>query len=184
MVTRTYLIRGDIANNGAVIVGGSDSFFWHNEPVAREGDAVYCPVCKQEAFIVCAGPRLPFTDLGKQVALSGDICACGCQPPPVFHASRPFTMTMTAGDAAERRTVVPSGFAATVQSLHSREAASHDQRIQLLDEISGQPLMNWRYRVTGENGQHEGLTDSEGFTTRVFADRATTVRLEVFGEEK
>ncbi|MEM5432508.1 PAAR domain-containing protein [Cupriavidus oxalaticus] len=47
MVTRTYLIRGDKANNGATISGGSDSYFWHNVPVAREGDAVYCPVCKR-----------------------------------------------------------------------------------------------------------------------------------------
>lgn len=35
MVTRTYLIRGDKANNGAIISGGSDSYFWHNVSVAR-----------------------------------------------------------------------------------------------------------------------------------------------------
>jgi uncharacterized Zn-binding protein involved in type VI secretion len=101
MVTRTYLIRGDKANNGATICGGSDSYFWHNVPVAREGDAVYCPVCKRAGTIVCVGPRVPCTDMGKEVALSGDICACGCQPAPVFYASRPFTMTMDAADPRE-----------------------------------------------------------------------------------
>ncbi|MFC4523220.1 PAAR domain-containing protein [Cupriavidus pinatubonensis] len=104
MVTRTYLIRGDKANNGAIISGGSDSYFWHNVPVAREGDAVYCPVCKRAGKIVCVGPRVPCSDMGKEVALSGDICVCGCQPAPVFYASRPFTMTVDARDLLEAGT--------------------------------------------------------------------------------
>lgn len=182
MVTRTYLVRGDKADNGAVIVGGSSSYSWHSKPVAREGDAVYCPVCKRPGVIVCVGPRIPSRDRGKEVALSGDICACGCRPAPVFHASRPFTMTITADHIAKLRVAMPSGFAATTQALHSGEPASYDQRIQLLDEGSGRPLANWRYRLIGDTGTHEGHTDSNGFTTPVFADRAATVRLEVFGE--
>lgn len=182
MVTRTYLIRGDRANNGAIISGGSDSYFWHNVPVAREGDAVYCPVCKRAGRIACVGPRVPCSDMGKEVALSGDICVCGCHPAPVFYASRPFTMTIVSEEVAQRQSAAPNGFAATVRAQQSGGATSHDQRIQLLDEASGQPLANWRYCVTGENGTHEGRTDSNGFTTRVFADRPMTVRLEVFGE--
>ncbi|AQV95606.1 PAAR domain-containing protein [Cupriavidus necator] len=183
MVTRTYLVGGDKADNGAVIVGGSNSYFWHSKPVAREGDAVYCPVCKRPGVIVCIGPRIPSRDRGKEVALSGDICACGCQPAPVFYASRPFTMTINGDHVTKPPVVVPSGFAATAQALHSGEPASYDQRIQLLDETSGQPLANRRYRLIGESGSHEARTDSNGFTTPVFADRAATVRLEVFGED-
>ncbi len=154
MVTRTYLIRGDKANNGATISGGSDSYFWHNVPVAREGDAVYCPVCKRAGTIVCVGPRVPCTDMGKEVALSGDICVCGCQPAPVFYASRQFTMTIAAAEVGEHIAAPLGGVAATEQALHSLKTASHDQRIQLLDEISGQPLPNQRYRITGESGMN------------------------------
>ncbi|EON16031.1 hypothetical protein C265_29550 [Cupriavidus sp. GA3-3] len=91
-------------------------------------------------------------------------------------------MTITADHIAKLRVAMPSGFAATTQALHSGEPASYDQRIQLLDEGSGRPLANWRYRLIGDTGTHEGHTDSNGFTTPVFADRAATVRLEVFGE--
>ncbi len=101
MVTATYLIKGDKANNGTTIIGGSPGSSYEGNPTAREGDPVYCPVCKRTGIIVCVGPRWPSTDEGKEEALSGDVCACGCNPPPVFFASRPYTMTMTAEDAAQ-----------------------------------------------------------------------------------
>ncbi|WP_039015354.1 PAAR domain-containing protein [Cupriavidus sp. IDO] len=160
MLTRTYLIMGDKANNGATIIGGSPSSTYEGIPTAREGDPVYCPVCKQTGAIVCVGPRWPSSENGKEEALSGDICACGCNPPPVFHASRPYTMTMTAGDAAQwNRSHASSGGNSSAMSGYDEQV-----RVRTGDVlIEGYPY----FIETSDGRTFSGHLDESGRLPRV-----------------
>lgn len=46
--------------------------------------------------------------------------------------------------------------------------AKHDQRVRMVDLVTGEPLAGQRYRITMEDGQIiEGMTDSEGLTQTV-----------------
>jgi hypothetical protein len=70
--------------------------------------------------------------MGKEVALSGDICACGCQPAPVFYASRPFTMTMNAGDMREASA---SHFSPTEGETESQRKFVTEPTAGLVDDV-------------------------------------------------
>lgn len=136
MVTRTYLLRGDKADNGAVIVGGSANSTYDGIPTAREGDPVYCPVCKQTGVIVCVGPRWSSKDHGKEEALSGDICVCGCNPSPVFHASRPYVMVMTAEQAAAQ------GFGASLAPLAAATVGRVESAPYAMQKVAEENLVS------------------------------------------
>jgi uncharacterized Zn-binding protein involved in type VI secretion len=57
-------------------------------PVACEGDPIDCPACGTEGVIQCVRPRIPDHLNGKQLALSDDLCICGCSPPPKLIADQ------------------------------------------------------------------------------------------------
>ncbi|MFJ4290742.1 PAAR domain-containing protein [Cupriavidus sp. NPDC089707] len=155
MVTRTYLIKGDKADNGAVIVGGSPDSTYHGIPVARDGDPVYCPVCKRQGIIACTGPRWPYSDNGKEMALSGDICVCGCAKPPVFFASRPYTMTMTAEDVAEHCASYSTSYIGDTNSQVNDEVI--EEYFEIFDGVTGQPAEGYLYDLyaNGSRIQHQ-----------------------------
>ncbi|WP_316156885.1 PAAR domain-containing protein [Cupriavidus sp. BIC8F] len=185
MVTRTYLIKGDKADNGAMIIGGSPSSSYDGIPTAREGDPVYCPVCKRTGVIVCVGPRWPSSDDGKEEALSGDICACACNPPPVFHASRPNTMTMTAEDAAQwNRSYAPSsaGSPAISSPLQSADNGRFNDKY-VIREANGSPMPRTAYAIERQAGGIEyGETDEQGQTHLLSSvEEAETIRVYIAG---
>lgn len=164
VVTRTHLVKGDKATNGAVIIGGSATSTYEGIPTAREGDPVYCPVCKRTGVIVCVGPRWSSTEDGKEEALSGDICACGCMPPPVFQASRPYVMTMTSEDAARYQASEARGFAATASAPLARE--TYDEL--LIATAPSGPVAGYPFVVETSDGRVLfGYTDDLGRLPRI-----------------
>ncbi|MCX2901034.1 PAAR domain-containing protein [Pseudomonas mandelii] len=60
----------------------------NDQPMAREGDDVYCPECDSTGKIVLDGPRLNDRMEGRQAALEGDLCSCKCDPPPKLIANQ------------------------------------------------------------------------------------------------
>jgi hypothetical protein len=57
----------------------------------------------------------------------------------------------------------------------------HDQYFELLNELTGAPLVGYRYRMTWAGQSLEGVTDELGRTQKAEADRCETVKIEVFG---
>jgi hypothetical protein len=102
---RYFLAKGDRAGS-ATIIEGLDDCTCSNPPprvqIATLYMKTYCMACKREGFIAPKGPRWPGNaSNGKQWALSGDINACGCNPPPVFYAERGMSMTFTSAPAQD-----------------------------------------------------------------------------------
>lgn len=176
MITRTYLLQGDKASNGAVIIGGSTSSFYEGTPTAREGDQVYCPVCKQIGAIVCVGPRWSSTEEGKEEALSGDICVCGCKEPPVFYASRPYIMVMTGEESqafATGMAAEPSSKGSIEQVQGAPKYGATADATNVFDEMvvamaTDGPISDYPYFVETSDGRsHFGYTDAHGRLPRI-----------------
>lgn len=135
---RYFLARGD-RGGSATITEGLEFVTCSNPPprvqIATLYMKTYCTACKREGFIAPAGPRLPGTaPNGQQWALSGDINACGCSPPPVFHAERSMKMIVTSHEAAEpvkSRRVPMSEDEVPIASVAADIALDYDEQVRV-----------------------------------------------------
>ncbi|MCX4163678.1 MULTISPECIES: hypothetical protein [Paraburkholderia] len=164
-MTRTFLCKGDKADE-AVITEGLPGNTYSEGGAELELATVYmktyCHTCKKEGFICPSGPRLPgATENGKMWALSGDINICNCDPPPVFEATRNYTMTMDGEGAAQ---------SSTSQNVH-------DQHFLLLNS-DGSPIEGLRYCLQSEAGEIiKGNTTAHGITEKLTTDGVRGVKL-------
>ncbi|TCW83950.1 PAAR domain-containing protein [Burkholderia sp. SRS-46] len=86
---RYDIVKGDLTTVGGIVQAGDGTDMLHGREQAHEHDPVLCPVCKTVGKIVCDGPRISTTGPdGRQAALSDDLCACLCPPPPRLVASQ------------------------------------------------------------------------------------------------
>lgn len=88
MAQRFYITLGATTSAGGTVVSAASLMALDGVPVALEGDAVACPACNGAGLIAADGPRLPARDAGRLYALSGDLCLCGCEPPPRLVAAQ------------------------------------------------------------------------------------------------
>lgn len=87
-VRRNYIKKGDETTSGGVVLEGIESCYHHGTELSHLHAQVFCPRCKRTGTIAPSGPRWPGTMMGKTPALEGDLCLCGCEPPPVLIASQ------------------------------------------------------------------------------------------------
>lgn len=178
---RYALRNGDATSTGGILIASSDSMFHHGVRVGVEGDYATCPACK------AGGPVMnncyPAFDLdGKQVLVSGARVYCKCAKRPVVLPSQSdFTIEVNrAGAAGEAE---PESKMSTAGQLVRSNSHQYDRRVQLLDEGTGAPLVNRKYRLIRPAGSCEGRTDGGGFTNRITGDCAELVTFEIFGED-
>lgn len=88
MPQRFYITLGATTSAGGTVVSASSLMALDGVRVALEGDEIACPACDGVGIIGADGPRLPVRDAGRLHALSGDLCLCGCEPPPRLVAAQ------------------------------------------------------------------------------------------------
>ncbi|MCA8277205.1 hypothetical protein LGN17_32480 [Burkholderia sp. AU30280] len=175
---RHFLAKGDRGGN-AVITEGLEFVTCSNPPprvqIATLYMKTYCTACKREGFIAPEGPRLPGTGPnGQQWALSGDINACGCHPPPVFYAERGMRMVIGNEYLAAQKGQGSGNFQSTADD------AGYDEQYVLRSERTGSPLARVPYRIHTSSGKlFSGVTDCAGCTQRVATSRAENLRIEI-----
>jgi hypothetical protein len=108
---RYFLAKGDRAGAAVIVEGLPTSTYQGADGVCVELATVYmktrCDACKKDGYISPRGPRHAGTaENGQQHALSGDVNACGCNPPPVFHAVRTMSEIIGNGDIAQMSAAV------------------------------------------------------------------------------
>ena len=79
---RYHITEGAKTSAGGKVINATSGISIDGISGALEGDAIYCPACKSVGKIMSVGPRVPETWNGKPVALSDDLCICGCSSPP------------------------------------------------------------------------------------------------------
>lgn len=159
---KRYFIRvGDKTTADGIVTQGEDNFKHHGVSVSYHGAAIYCHGCKTVGHICSVPPYRPFSILGKQVALDNDICICKCSPPPRLIASQNTAFMSFDGEELSKM-----GFSSNGMALQkTSEPPAFDDRFQLLDAETGEPLVGFEYAIERANGEVEhGVTDSDGNT--------------------
>ncbi|MFD2366352.1 PAAR domain-containing protein [Pseudoduganella sp. GCM10020061] len=85
---RYHITEGAKTTAGGKVIAATSAMTIDGVKGALEGDPLYCPACKSAGKIMCVGPRIPETWNGKPVALSDDLCMCGCPTPPKLLANQ------------------------------------------------------------------------------------------------
>lgn len=156
MLKRRYHITlGARTTAGGVVTTATSACTIDGVDMAVEGDLVSCPVCQSDGKIVCDGPRLQEEWNGRQAALSDDLCACKCSPPPRLVAIQTYRSQDfgVADDDTPGNSLVPTN------------ATTEDEApIRLLDRANRQPYRNQPYRLEFPDKVIEGVTDEDGLT--------------------
>lgn len=85
---RNHIKKGDETTSGGVVLQGIEGCYHDGTELTHLGAAVRCPRCERTGKIAPTGPRWPGNMMGKTPALEGDLCLCGCEPPPVLVVSQ------------------------------------------------------------------------------------------------
>jgi hypothetical protein len=96
MRIRYVLCVGDRAG-GAVIIEGTGKTY-RGRRLAAVGMDTYCSACGQRGLIAPRGVRSPGPE--QQLALSGDVNLCGCEPAPVFELGHGMALAFAPEDVA------------------------------------------------------------------------------------
>jgi uncharacterized Zn-binding protein involved in type VI secretion len=145
----------DKTSHGGVAITGNPNYMIDGLPMLRTGDKAFCPIHSPHIFDII-GTGFPVDDTISVV--EGDLTTCGAvilaeeaSPEMIKHALRD----------------------------HSKDYA-YDQRFKVLNEATGEPSANRKYRITYSGGVVESTTDENGMTTAIKSDTAETIKLEVF----
>jgi uncharacterized Zn-binding protein involved in type VI secretion len=178
MGQRPFIVLGDTTDHGGVVVGASQVTLTHNRPIARVGDQVTCPKKGHGTTVIVTGDPTMIID-GQPAARHGDKCACGA----TLISSQVVSTTGDGGGAGGAGVHADGHAVATRSDYPSSTSAEveHDQHFELLNELTGAPLVGYRYRMTWAGQSVEGVTDEQGRTQRAEASQKEPVKIEVFG---
>lgn len=188
-MARPFIVIGDRTDHGGVVVGASGATVTHGKRIARMGDQVTCPKKGHGTTFIVSGDPTMIID-GQPAARHGDKCACGATL-----ISSQFVSTTADGGASDPQTASAAQAAGTAHvAQHASpkmaidEASgllvlSHDQFFVLTDELTGEPLAQWRYRMTCGDVTVEGTTDASGQTRKIATQDKSDVKIELLGVE-
>ncbi len=138
---------------------GVEKNSWNGFPLAVEGQKIQCPKCRSIGVIKTAGTRISNKINGLEKALDGDLCICGCYPPPRLISN---ISHYTEGDASP--SLADAFVALGLDPQYNTDDYEFRYRIESQD--GKLPPMSWR--IDGFEGKiNEGVFDGSG-STRAF----------------
>ncbi|MGT0244823.1 hypothetical protein [Burkholderia pyrrocinia] len=185
---RYFLAKGDRGGD-AVITEGLEFVTCSNPPprvqIATLYMKTYCAACKQEGFIAPEGPRLPGTGPnGQQWALSGDVNACGCSPPPIFYAERGMKMILTSQDASateKKQRIAEIDEKRHTAAPRSDATPTYDEQVRAC--IGTKLPQNYPYLIEMADGRPiAGRVDTNGRLPRIHTEISGSYKI-YWGED-
>lgn len=176
MGQRPFIVLGDTTDHGGVVVGASQVTLTHNKPIARVGDQVTCPKKGHGTTVIVTGDPTMIID-GQPAARHGDKCACGA----TLISSQVVSTTGDGGGVAMGHLDEHAANTVAASAASAQDELEHDQHFELVNELTGAPLVGYRYRMTWAGQSIDGVTDEQGRTQRAESAQKETVKIEVFG---
>lgn len=184
---RIWIVVGDTTTGGGSVVSGSPFTDIDGKPVARIGDSVVC--LRHGPTVIVSGDSSMIVD-GQPVARHGDGLACTCslvavQQAHVHIASGGGGGASAGGAAAETvaaaAAAVGKAAAPSAEQTAGADTGEFDLDFVVLEQDSGEPLVDWPYRIELASGRDiEGRTDREGKTVKIDSHEAETATLHVY----
>lgn len=152
-----FIVVGDKTSHGGAVVSGTNFSSTGGQLIARKGDQVHCPQCKKMTTII-EGDQTMIVD-GQPVALHGHKTSCGAV---LISSQRPTTKEY--GSSAANTNSFASFFSPYVAEEDDVRMKFND-KYQLLDEMTNQPMANVDYAIVRGSGDVEhGTSDADGHT--------------------
>lgn len=157
---RKAVVRnGDPTTTRGFVIAHSSTMFDHGKHIALSEDRATCGICEGDFSIVGTGKGM--SERGRNVVVDGDSVLCPCGKNRVM-AGGDSSILLERGLDSNR----------TPFSAHaaSTTGVTYDEQFQLVDQSTGRPLTNVRYRITSDSAPGSaitGATDMEGRTRRV-----------------
>ncbi|MDR5765524.1 MULTISPECIES: PAAR domain-containing protein [unclassified Caballeronia] len=150
--------KGDWTTTRGRVLGGSSSFFAENgQTLSRRNDIATCGNC--EGGFPILGTADTILDEGLPLVKHLDRVLCPCGQNRVLSGHSEFLIRDGKGEGTRSTT----GGGSTAFS--SAPFPSFDERFQLLDRKTGEPLANFEYAIERTGGEIEhGVTDENGRT--------------------
>ncbi|MDO3620786.1 PAAR domain-containing protein [Ralstonia pseudosolanacearum] len=178
-ILRACAVLGDrTTTGGTIITAGAGSFMTiDGKAAALWGDIATCPACKSTGKIT--GETFPIQTVnGVPVARHNDLVLCKCPKKPRLIAPG---VNMVADEV---HGASGTGNVSEAAGLMAFAAQAFDQRAQLLDAETQQPIAGKRYRMTWSGGTIEGITSASGHTMPVRSDQAETAEIHILTDEE
>ncbi|NTZ08329.1 PAAR domain-containing protein [Burkholderia metallica] len=155
------------------VIAISSTIYDKGKRVALSGDKATCGNCDGAYEIIGSGESM--SEVGRNVVVDGDRVACPCMKNRVIVGSNPGIFLKSSGNA-------PLPESRPFHRCSSTPVpAIHDEQIRFIDQFSGWPLANIRYRITDSSGRLvEGRTDEKGLTRRVETSGHDVIDIEIY----
>ena len=181
-----YITVGAKTTHGGEVITGSPHTTHNGVQVSRKGDKVLCKKCKKVTTILTGDPT--FIIDGAPIARGGDITSCGAKLIAIQQsfAESDFEVFRVEQPVAIFEQPTPLQFPKTDPGAlfdQIREDNLYDDRFQLLDELTQQPLAYVSYRLNFDGESVEGQTDAEGFTKTIEAYHPGEVSIHLLVDE-
>lgn len=175
-----YITVGATTSHGGKVITGSPHTTHNGIQVSRKGDKVVCFKCKKLTTILTGDPS--FIVDGAPIARAGDVTSCGAK----LIANQ---QSFCEGDFEVGSIEQPAPLVfpkSDPEALFNKikEDNIYDDRFQLLDELTQQPLAHVRYRLDYDGQSVEGQTDAEGFTQIIESNYPAQVRVHILLEDE
>ncbi len=170
------IVAGDQTTSGGVVIEGTTRCSIHGRAVALQGHRISCPACGSIGHIQLVPPFAGAPVDGVEIALSDDLCICGCNPPPRLVSSNRGLATHgfsaeELGDPAAAPWLAHAGHDPADYAL------PFDEQF-LLQDGNGKPLAGVFFSVKLPTGKIvHGTTSNSGLTDRYTTEGAADLEL-------
>lgn len=147
----------------------------------------FCKKCKKVTTILTGDPS--FIVDGAPIARGGDITSCGAKLIAIQQSFAESDFEVFGVEQPEPMMEQPSPLVfpkSDPEALFNqiRENNLYDDRFQLLDELTQQPLAHVSYRLDYGGQSVKGQTDAEGFTQIIEANHPAQVNIYLLIEDE
>ena len=174
-----YITVGATTSHGGKVITGSPHSTHNGILISRKGDKVICKKCKKLTTILTGDPS--FIVDGAPIARAGDVTSCGAKLIAVQQSFCESDFEVRSVEQPAPLVFPKSDPAAMFAAINEK---IYEDRFQLLDEITKQPLVSVKYRLNYEGKSVEGTTDEEGFTEVIEADNPAEVSIYLLVDEE
>lgn len=182
-----YITVGATTTHGGKVITGSPYTMHNGVQVSRKGDKVICRKCKKLTTILTGDPT--FIVDGAPIARDGDVTSCGAKLIAIQHSfcESDFEVFGVEQPAPKFEQPAPLQFPKSdSEALFNqfKDNNFYDDRFQLLDKLTQQPLSHVSYRLDYGGQSVKGQTDAEGFTQIIETNHPAQVSIYLLIEDE